>query len=133
MKATTINVQITKNPKQFEAVRIGLEASLDAGETVEGAIKAATAQLNAIYVEMYQQPQKPAQNTEKAATNANEQEGNKPAKRERLVFGDPRVQQIIKRMEKAPEKVKEIMANVEIYYELDEGAKKALMVAAKLV
>ena len=133
MKATTINVQITKCPKQFEAVRIGLEASLDAGETVEGAIKAATAQLNAIYVEMYQQPQKPAQNAEKAATNANEQEGNKPAKRERLVFGDPRVQQIIKRMEKAPEKVKEIMANVEIYYELDEGARKALMVAAKLV
>ena len=126
-------MQITKCPKQFEAVRIGLEASLDAGETVEGAIKAATAQLNAIYVELYQQPQKPAQNTEKAAINANEQEGNKPAKRERLVFGDPRVQQIIKRMEKAPEKVKEIMANVEIYYELDEGAKKALMVAAKLV
>ena len=133
MKATTINVQITKNPKQFEAVRIGLEASLDAGETVEGAIKAATAQLNAIYVEMYAQPQKPAQNAEKAATNANEQEGNKPVTRERLTFGDPRVQQIIKRMEKAPEKVKEIMANVEIYYELDEGAKKALMVAAKLV
>lgn len=133
MKATTINVQITKNPKQFEAVRIGLEASLDAGETVEGAIKAATAQLNAIYVEMYQQPQKPAQNAEKAATNGNSQEGDKPAKRERLTFGDPRVQQIIKRMEKAPEKVKEIMANVEIYYELDEDAKKALMVAAKLV
>lgn len=133
MKPTTINVQITKNPKQFEAVRIGLEASLDAGETVEGAIKAATAQLNAIYAEMYAQPQKPAQNAEKAATNANEQEGNKPAKRERLVFGDPRVQQIIKRMEKAPEKVKEILANVEIYYELDEDAKKALMVAAKLV
>lgn len=133
MKPTTINVQITKCPKQFEAVRIGLEASLDAGETVEGAIKAATAQLNAIYVEMYQQPQKPAQNAEKAATNANEQKGNKPAKRERLTFGDPRVQQIIKRMEKAPEKMKEIMANVEIYYELDEDAKKALMVAAKLV
>lgn len=133
MKATTINVQITKNPKQFEAVRIGLEASLDAGETVEGAIKAATAQLNAIYVEMYAQPQKPAQNAEKAATNGNSQEEGKPAKRERLVFGDPRVQQIIKRMEKAPEKVKEIMANVEIYYELDEDAKKALMVAAKLV
>ena len=133
MKATTINVQITKNPKQFEAVRIGLEASLDAGETVEAAIKAATAQLNAIYVEMYAQPQKPAQNAEKAATNGNSQEGDKPAKRERLTFGDPRVQQIIKRMEKAPEKVKEIMANVEIYYELDEDAKKALMVAAKLV
>ena len=82
---------------------------------------------------MYAQPQKPAQNAEKAATNGNSQEGNKPAQRERLTFGDPRVQQIIKRMEKTPEKVKEIMANVEIYYELDEGAKKALMVAAKLV
>lgn len=133
MKATTINVQITKNPKQYEAVRIGLEASLDAGETVEDAIKAATAQLNAIYVEMYTQPQKPAQNAEKAATNANEQENNKSAKRELLVFGDPRVQQIVKRMEKAPDKVKEIMANVEKYYELDENVRKTLNVAAKLV
>lgn len=133
MKPTTINVQITKNPKQFEAVRIGLEASLDAGETVEGAIKAATAQLNAIYVEMYQQPQKPAQNAEKAATNGNSQESGKPAEKELLKFGDPRVQQIIKRMEKAPEKVAEIIENVRKYYTLDEGAEKALMVAAKLV
>lgn len=133
MKPTTINVQITKNPKQYEAVRIGLEASLEAGETVEDAIKAATAQLNEIYVQMYQQPQKPAQNAEKAPSNGNLQEGDKPAKRERLTFGDPRVQQIIKRMEKAPEKVKEIMANVEKFYDLDEDARKALMVAAKLV
>ena len=38
MKPTTINVQITKCPKQYEAVRLGLEATLDPGETVEGAI-----------------------------------------------------------------------------------------------
>ena len=133
MKPTTINVQITKNPKQFEAVRIGLEASLDAGETVESAIKAATAQLNDIYMEMYGGQKKTAQNAEKAPSNGNSQESGAPAKRERLTFGDPRVQQIVKRMEKAPEKVKEIMANVEKFYDLDEDARKALMVAAKLV
>ena len=133
MKPTTINVQITKNPKQFEAVRIGLEASLDAGETIEDAIKAATAQLNDIYMEMYGEQKKTAQNAEKAPSNGNSQEGDAPAKRERLTFGDPRVQQIVKRMEKAPEKVKEIMANVEKFYDLDEDARKALMVAAKLV
>ena len=29
MKPTTINVQITKCPKQYEAVRLGMEASLE--------------------------------------------------------------------------------------------------------
>ena len=51
MKPTMINVQITKCPKQFEAVRLGMDASLDAGETIESAIKAATEQLNAVYAE----------------------------------------------------------------------------------
>ena len=48
MEPTTINVQITKNPKQYEAVRIGLEANLEYGENIEHAIKSATAQLNAM-------------------------------------------------------------------------------------
>lgn len=58
MKPFSINVQITKNPKQYEAVRLGMECTLDSGETAEQAIKEATAQLNAIYAEMIS-PAKP--------------------------------------------------------------------------
>ena len=53
MKPTTINVQITKCPKQYEAVRLGMEASLEQDESVESAIYAATSQLNTIYAQMY--------------------------------------------------------------------------------
>ena len=65
MKPTAINVQITRNPKQYEAVRLGLEATLDPGDTVENAIKAATAQLNGIYEEMYGNGQKAPQTPQK--------------------------------------------------------------------
>ena len=132
MKPTTINVQITKNPKQFEAVRIGLEASLDAGETVEGAIKAATAQLNAIYVEMYAQPQKPAQNAEKAATNAKPEAGTT---REVLTMSDNRVQSICKRLEAAAgdeAKINDILKQVQKFYAPDADAQKCIELAARL-
>jgi hypothetical protein len=58
MKPFSINVQITKCPKQYEAVRLGMECTLDSGETAEQAIKEATVQLNAIYAEMIS-PAKP--------------------------------------------------------------------------
>ena len=66
MKPFSINVQITKCPRQYEAVRLGMECTLDSGETAEQAIKEATAQLNAIYAEMIspakpKPAQKPAQ------------------------------------------------------------------------
>lgn len=130
MKTTSINVQITKCPKQYEAVRLGMEASLDTGETVEGAIKAATAQLNALYVEMYQQKPKDAQNAEKAATN--EKQDTKPA-REKLTFEDARLQAIIKRMERQPENVQKIYDQTLAYFEPTEDAMKVLKLAARII
>lgn len=127
MKPTTINVQITKCPKQYEAVRIGLEASLDAGETVESAIKAATAQLNALYAEIYAPQQKTHQNAEKAATNGNS------IRKDKLTFEDPRLQQVIKRMEKEPTKKQELYDNTLKYFEPDENALKALKLAAAII
>lgn len=125
MKPTMINVQITKCPKQFEAVRIGMDASLDAGETVESAIKAATEQLNAIYAEMYAQQQKVAQNAEKAATNGN---------KEVLTFEDKRTQQICDRIDRADtiERVKEIEKQTMKYFEPTADAKKAIALAIEL-
>lgn len=133
MKPTTINVQITKNPKQYEAVRIGVEASLDAGETVESAIKAATAQLNAIYMEMYQPQQKVAQNAEKAATNGTQEAKRTADGREILTFEDKRLQQIVKRIEREPEKKQEILDQTLKYFAPNEQAMKVLNLAAKII
>lgn len=132
MKPTTINVQITKCPKQFEAVRLGMDASLDAGETVESAIKAATEQLNAIYAEMYTGGAKVAQNAEKAATNANSEQTQGPTKKELLKFGDPKLQAIVKRIEKEPNKKAEIIEKARKYYDFDADAEKVLDLAAKI-
>lgn len=45
MKATTINVQITKNLGNYETIRIGGEWSLDTGEDMADAIRTATNEL----------------------------------------------------------------------------------------
>lgn len=132
MKPTTINVQITKCPKQFEAVRLGLDASLDAGETVESAIKAATAQLNAIYAEMYTGGEKVAQNAKKAETNANNEAQEEPVQKELLKFDSPKLQSIVKRIEKEPEKKDEIIEKARKYFNFDADAEKVLSLAAKI-
>ena len=132
MKPTTINVQITKNPKQYEAVRIGIEATLEQGETVESAIKAATEQLNAIYAEMYTAQAESAQNAENGATKANSTPPEKPTQKEKLEFGDKRVQQIVTRIEKEPKKGSEIIAKAQEWYEMDEKVLNVLKLAAKI-
>lgn len=129
MKPTTIDVQITKCPRQYEAVRIGMQATLDPDETVEIAIKSATAQLNALYIEMYQAKAETPQNAPKTAkTDEND-------KRETLTFEDERVQQIVNRIDKVrgdTAKVDEIIKLVNKYYVLDVNAKKAIDVAAQI-
>ena len=110
MKPTTINVQITKNPKQYEAVRLGLEASLDPNESVQEAITAATNELNRIYSEMY--PPKQAEQPKAPADDA-----AAPAKKEVLTFEDKRVQQIVNRIEKSggdKAKIDNILKQVDI-------------------
>lgn len=137
MKPTSINVQITKCPKQYEAVRLGMECTIDAGETVESAIKAATEQLTAIYEDMINPkpaaapasapaPQEPAKEPAQAPAKA-------PAQKERLEFGDKRVQQIVRRMEKNPEKAADIMQQTLIYFEPSEQVLNVLKLAAKIV
>lgn len=145
MKPTTINVQITKCPKQYEAVRLGMEASLEPGESVESAIEAAASQLTEIYNQMHtggakapqvQAPaapapapapaQKPAKPAAKKAAPANDE-------RELLTFDDKRVQQIVKRLEKNPDKKAEILENVQKYYRCDNQVASVLGLAEKLI
>lgn len=135
MKPTTINIQITKCPRQYEAVRLGMEATIDAGETVEDAIKAATQQLTALYAEMYQPKPKAPQAGENEPKN--EQPANdkqpQPKAKERLTFDDKRLQQIVRRMEKKPEEKEAILNEALKWFEPDENAMKTLELAVKTI
>lgn len=132
MKPTTINVQITKCPKQYEAVRLGMECTIDAGETVESAIKAATEQLTAIYEDMIN-PKPAAAPATSAPAQAPQEPAPAPTQKERLEFGDKRVQQIVRRMEKTPEKAKDILEQTLKYFEPTEQVLNVLKLAAKIV
>ena len=132
MKAITINVQITKCPKQYEAVRLGGDWTVDEGESVESTIKAATAELNRIYIEMYT-PKPAAQPTAQPTAAAAEAKKDEPKKREPLKFEDPRVKQAVKRMEQTPDKKREIYDNMLKYFEPDAGALKTLQLAAAII
>ena len=132
MKPTTINVQITKCPKQYEAVRLGMEASLEQDESVESAIYAATSQLDTIYAQMYTDVVEATQDQVSAAPAQNKADKAKD-ERELLTVGDKRVQQIVNRLEKNPGQKAEILANVQKYYRVDEQVAKVLGIANALI
>lgn len=163
MKPFTINVQITKCPKQYEAVRLGMECTLDSGETAEQAIKEAHAQLNAICAEMISpakqkqaapkpapqpgkadeeklkakpaEPQPAATETQPAAQETQQAAAPEPQpiQRESLKFGDPRITKAVKRMEKDPAKAADVYDNMLKYFAPDEQTLNVLKLAAKLI
>ena len=150
MDVLTINVQITKNPRQYEAVRLGMEATVNRNETAEDAIKEATRRLNELYDEMYTQKTKDGAEGKKPQANKPAQapaQAQAPApapapaapegeqdERELLTFNDKRLQKIIARIEKAKDDKarNEVLKNVVKYYKLDEGAAKAIALAVKI-
>ena len=152
MRVTTINVQITKQPKQYEAVRLGMEVSLDSGENEQDVIKAVNDELLAIYADMYAPKQAataaapaaaPAaaqaaakaepKTEEKPAENKPENKPEeKPAEKELVKFGSKRLQQIVARIEKTPERGAEIVERAHNFYDFDEESERVLSLAIKL-
>ena len=155
MKTTSINMQITKCPKQYESVRLGMEIQLEPGDVEAEVIKAAHAELCKTY-DALMDPTKVVNGAEVAKANqanANakpaaapadpapapekkeptKEPAKEPAKREPLVFGDPRVQQIVRRMEKDPSKAADVMDNTLKYFEPDAQVMNVLKLAAKIV
>ena len=143
MKTISVNVQITKCPKQYEAVRLGVEVTLEPGENEADAIKTADQFLREQYAALYGEPLQVAKPVPAAATsNPKPAQGvetktakEPPAsdKRERLEFSDKRVQQIVKRMEAQPGRAKEILEQTLKYFYPTEDVMKTLNLAAKLV
>ena len=142
MKPMTINVQITKCPKQYEAVRLGMEIQLEPGDVEAEVIKAAHAELCKTY-DALMDPTKVMDGAEVAKANqANAKAkpaadpaatAQEQAKKERLEFGDKRVQQIVRRIEKNPGKAEDIMAQTLKYFEPSEQVLNVLKLAAKIV
>lgn len=143
MKTISVNVQITKCPKQYEAVRLGVEVTLEPGENEADAIKTADQFLREQYAALYGEPLQAAKPVPAAApSNPKPAQGvetktakEPPAsdKRERLEFSDKRVQQIVKRMEAQPGRAKEILEKTLKYFDPTEEVMKTLNLAAKLV
>ena len=143
MKTISVNVQITKCPKQYEAVRLGVEVTLEPGENEADAIKTVDQFLREQYAALYGEPLQAAKPVPAAApSNPKPAQGvetktakEPPAsdKRERLEFSDKRVQQIVKRMEAQPGRAKEILEQTLKYFDPTEEVMKTLNLAAKLV
>lgn len=144
MRVTTINVQITKQPKQYEAVRLGMEVSLDSGENEQDVIKAVNDELIAIYADMYATmyatkqaapaaAPAAAKTEEKPAENKPENKPEeKPAEKELVKFGSKRLQQIVARIEKTPDRGAEIVERAHNFYDFDEESERVLALAIKL-
>lgn len=141
MTPTTINVQITKCPKQYETVRLGMECTIAPEESAADAIKAAHNELLAMYADMYpprqpktkepQSEQKPEPQPEQKAEQSAEP---KPATdgKKLVKFGDKELQQIIARIEKAPEKGEETIAKARQFFTFDDEAERVLNLAITL-
>lgn len=140
MRVTTINVQITKQPKQYEAVRLGMEVSLDSGENEQDVIKAVNDELLAIYADMYAPkqaapaatPAAPKTEDKPAENKPENKPEEKPAEKEFVKFGSKRLQQIVARIEKTPERGAEIVKSAHNFYDFDEESERVLSLAIKL-
>ena len=144
MRVTTINVQITKQPKQYEAVRLGMEVSLDSGENEQDVIKAVNDELLAIYADMYAPkqaapaaahaaaPAEPKTEEKPAGSKPENKPEEKTAEKELVKFGSKRLQQIVARIEKTPERGAEIVERAHNFYDFDEESERVLALAIKL-
>ena len=140
MRVTTINVQITKQPKQYEAVRLGMEVSLDSGENEQDVIKAVNDELLAIYAYMYapkqaapaEAPAEPKTEEKPAGSKPENKPEEKTAEKELVKFGSKLLQQIVARIEKTPERGAEIVERAHNFYDFDEESERVLALAIKL-
>lgn len=140
MRVTTINVQITKQPKQYEAVRLGMEVSLDSGENEQDVIKAVNDELLAIYADMYAPkqaapaaaPAEPKTEEKPAGSKPENKPEEKTAEKELVKFGSKRLQQIVARIEKTPDRGADIVKSAHNFYDFDEESERVLALAIKL-
>lgn len=123
MKAKTINVQIVKNLGNYESIRLGGEWELN-GESVEQAMKAALAELNAAW-EVCKKPA-PQVKTEQVAEKHEEVADG------RQVVTFQHDQELLQKIVKRVQKTKVTIDDVLEHYALDDEAKRCVEAAIKL-
>lgn len=125
MKPITINVQISKCPKQYESIRLGGDWTLEEGETEQQAMSKALAMLEQFYAEHTGQKPK----TESALAPAPAKTDDKPSGKTPLKMETDAktIEQICKRIESGVK-----LETVLMYYELDADAMKVLELAAEM-
>lgn len=124
MKAKTINVQITRCPRQYESIRIGGEWSVDKGETEAEAIDKALQLLNGYYDELMQPKQSPEQvaKSHESGENSPEQAQASPESAKKKLSYDSQsdrdvLQAIINKMERDGVTLDTVLK----YYEPDDA------------
>lgn len=140
MKAKTINVQITRCPRQYESIRIGGEWSVDNDETEEEVLDKALQMLNGYYEELTQpkqvakSPEQVAQSTE-SGENSTEQEAQSPesgenSHKKKLSYDSQSdrdvLQAIINKMEREGVTIETVLK----YYEPDDACLHCLQLVS---
>lgn len=138
MKAKTINVQITRCPRQYESIRIGGEWSVDKGETEAEVIDRALQMLNGYYDELMQPKQSPEQVTQEHASGENSPEqaqashesGENSPEKKRLSYDSQSdrdvLQAIINKMEREGVTLETVLK----YYEPDDACLHCLQLVS---
>lgn len=122
MKAKTINVQITRCPRQYESIRLGGEWSVDENETEVEVLDKALQMLNGYYEELTMPKQvfEKAEDSPEKAPASPEQAENSPEKK-KLSYGSQSdrdiLQAIINKMEREGVTIETVLQ----YYDLDDA------------
>ena len=132
MQAITINVQISKCPRQYECVRLGGEWTVESGETPESVMARALEILNAFYEESQRGTkaveQKVEQRVEPKVEQKVEQKAVEPIIKTPLTMSDTKTLNAICRRIEVGVKLEQVLE----YYEPDDEALAVLKLASKL-
>lgn len=149
----TLNLQIVCNIGNYESIRVGAEFTPDGKHTMQENMQQVDTLLRDSVRVILEERANTANPVKPCAQGATLLPGATPApapaqepaklaakkaapandERELLTFDDKRVQQIVKRLEKNPDKKAEILENVQKYYRCDVQVASVLGLAEKLI
>lgn len=123
MKLTKVEVSCTFNAGNYESVKLGGEWEIAESETLTDALRAATAEIRAVWELMKAQKVEIPAITEKAPQN------EEKAQKRLVEFGSPLLQKIVDRVMADKSVTMEVIAS---HYDLTEDARKVIQAAITL-
>lgn len=123
MKLTKVEVSCTFNAGNYESVKLGGEWEIAESETLTDALRAATAEIRAVWELMKAQKVEIPAITEKAPQN------EEKAQKRLVEFGSPLLQKIVDRVMTDKSVTMEVIAS---HYDLTDDARKVIEAAITL-